>query len=85
MYLKFRTNRQAREKKKEYEFRGMLATKVMEARKFDAEKYVDEYMNDYHTPLLPKTYNGKRLPAWLIKELMEQDREYDKEKSTRGK
>jgi len=85
MYLKFRTNRQAREKKKEYEFRGMLATKVMEARKFDAEKYVDEYMNDYHTPLLPKTYNGKRLPAWLIKELMEQDREYEEEKSTRGK
>ena len=85
MYLKFRANRQGREKKKEYEFRGKLAGKVADARKFSAESYVDGYLNDYHTPLLPKTYKGKRLPEWLIKELLEQDKEHIKEKALRGK
>ena len=85
MYLKFRTNREAREKKKEYEFRGRLAGKVSDARKFSAEKYVEDYLNDYHTPLMPKTYEGKRLPEWLIKELIEQDKEHEKEKALIGK
>eukprot|EP00092_Neocalanus_flemingeri_P021240 GFUD01023014.1.p1 GENE.GFUD01023014.1~~GFUD01023014.1.p1 ORF type:complete len:282 (+),score=70.50 GFUD01023014.1:60-848(+) len=85
MYLKFRANRQAREKKKEYEFRGKLAAKVADARKFSAQKYVEDYLNDYHTPLLPKTYKGKRLPEWLIKELLEQDKEHVKETALRGK
>ena len=40
---------------------------ISEARKFDVEKYVAEYLKDYHTPLLPLTYKGKRLPEWLIK------------------
>jgi len=85
MYLKFRTNRQAREKKKEYEFRGKLSGKVADARKFSAEKYVEDYLNDYHTPLLPKTYKGKRLPEWLIKELLEQDKQNAKEEALLGK
>jgi len=85
MYLKFRTNREAREKKKEYEFRGRLAGKVSDARKFSAEKYVEDYLNDYHTPLMPKTYEGKRLPEWLIKELIEEDKEHEKEKALMGK
>ena len=58
MYLKFRAERVSREKQKELEFRGRLSVKVADARKFDAEKYVDDYLNDYHTPLIPKTYNG---------------------------
>jgi len=85
MYLKFRARRQGREKAKEYEFRGKLAAKVNEARRFSAEQYVEEYLTDYHTPLLPKTYQGKRLPAWLIKELMEEDRQFEKEKTMMGK
>merc|ERR1719342_1364414 len=85
MYLKFRARRQGREKAKEYEFRGKLAAKVNEARLFSAEQYVDEYLTDYNTPLLPKTYQGKRLPAWLIKELMEEDRQFEKEKTMMGK
>jgi hypothetical protein len=28
---------------------------------------VTEYLEDYHTPLTPGTYQGKRLPQWLIK------------------
>ena len=61
MYLKFRAERISREKQKELEFRGRLSVKVADARKFDAEKYVDEYLNDYHTPLIPKTYNGSKV------------------------
>ena len=105
MYLRFRAKRINLEKNKELEFRGRLASKVADARKFDPEKYVDEYLNDYHTPLIPKTYDGKfnivmamlmvkalfllfqgkRLPEWLIKELLEQDRLHAKEEQLRGK
>ena len=41
--------------------------KVAEARKFSAETYVAEYLEDFNRELLPKTYEGKRLPEWLIK------------------
>ena len=58
MYLKFRARRIRLEKNKELEFRGRLAVKVADARKFDAEKYVDDYLTDFHTPLIPKTYKG---------------------------
>lgn len=37
------------------------------ARKFSAEKYVNDYLEDFHKELLPKTYQGHRLPEWLIK------------------
>ena len=58
MYLRFRAYRIMREKTKELEFRSRLATKVSQARQFSAEKYVEDYLSDYHTPLTPKTYNG---------------------------
>ena len=58
MYLRFRAYRILREKTKELEFRGRLASKVSQARQFSAEKYVDDYLSDYHSPLTPKTYNG---------------------------
>merc|ERR1712209_172669 len=85
MYLRFRAKRIRLEKQKELEFRGRLSVKVADARKFDAEKYVEDYLNDYHTPLIPKTYEGKRLPEWLIKELLEQDRLHAKEEKLKGK
>ena len=37
------------------------------ARKFSAEKYVNDYLEDFHKELLPKTYQGHRLPEWLIR------------------
>ena len=40
---------------------------VAAARKFSAEKYVNDYLEDFHKELLPKTYQGHRLPEWLIK------------------
>ena len=58
MYLRFRAKRIRLEKNKELEFRGRLAIKVAEARKFDAEKYLNDYLSDYHEPLIPKTYKG---------------------------
>ena len=58
MYLRFRAYRILREKTKELEFRSRLASKVSQARQFSAEKYVEEYLSDYHAPLTPKTYNG---------------------------
>jgi len=85
MGLRFRADRVVREKKKELEFRSILAAKVAAARKFSAEKYVNDYLEDFHKDLLPKTYQGHRLPEWLIKELMEKDREDAKEKAMQGK
>jgi len=85
MHLKFRAARVRREKKKELTFRYMLIDKIAVARKFDAEKYVSDYLTDYHTPLLPKTYKGSRKPAWLIKEILEQDILDEKEKAMEGK
>jgi len=85
MHLRFRSNYVKREKKKELAFRYMLMDKIAVARKFDAEKYVSSYLTDYHTPLLPKTYKGSRKPAWLIKELLEQDILDEKQKAMEGK
>merc|ERR1719495_2490184 len=85
MYLKFKAVRVRREKKKELTFRYMLIEKVKEARKFDPEKYVLDYLADYHTPLLPKTYKGMRKPAWLIKELLEKDIQDHKDKDMEGR
>ena len=44
-----------------------MCLKVAAARKFSAEKYVNDYLEDFHKDLLPKTYQGHRLPEWLIK------------------
>ena len=63
----------AKEKKREMEFRQKMIAKMNEANKFDPEKYVDEYLEDMNYELIPKTYQGKRLPQWLIKELMFED------------
>merc|ERR1719341_2706806 len=64
---------------------GRLAMKVAEARKFDAEKYLNDYLSDYHEPLIPKTYKGKRLPEWLIKDLLEKEKIHKKETFLQGK
>merc|ERR1712111_210108 len=85
MGLQFRRDRVMREKKRELEFRAILAAKVAAARKFSAEKYVNDYLEDFHKELLPKTYQGHRLPEWLIRELMEKDRENRRRERCRGK
>ena len=56
-----------REKKRETAFRQRMIAKVNEANTFDAKKYVEDYLEDAKYELVPKTYEGKRLPQWLIK------------------
>ena len=56
-----------REKKRETAFRQRMIAKVNEANTFDAKKYIDDYLEDAKYELVPKTYEGKRLPQWLIK------------------
>jgi len=85
MYLKFLANKSQSKKRSEIQFRGRLAAKVNEARKFDAEAYVKKYLTELHTPLIPATYKGKRLPQWLIVELMENDKLQEKEALMEGK
>eukprot|EP00088_Acartia_fossae_P013484 TRINITY_DN17087_c0_g1_i1.p1 TRINITY_DN17087_c0_g1~~TRINITY_DN17087_c0_g1_i1.p1 ORF type:complete len:281 (-),score=28.28 TRINITY_DN17087_c0_g1_i1:56-871(-) len=85
MYLKFKAIRMGRRKRKELAFRNMLSEKISTARKFDAEKYVADYLDDFYTPITPGTYKGKRLPQWLILELMENDKQMAEEKKMEGK
>jgi len=85
MYLKFMANKTRSKKRSEIQFRSRLAAKISEARKFNAEEYVRQYLNEFHTPLIPGTYEGKRYPQWLIIELMEQDKQKAKEELLHGK
>lgn len=61
------------EKRREIEFRHRLIAKVHEAQKFDPEKFVDDYLEDMKYELVAKTWKGKRLPKFLIKELHEKE------------
>ena len=64
-----------REKKREVEFRQKMIAKVNEAKKFDAEKYVDEYLEDMKYKLVPKTYKVNTDIEFLghIKQIMYYD------------
>jgi len=62
-----------RERRREIEFRTKLMDKVRAAEKFNAEAYVDDYLEDLKYDLTPKTYKSRKKPIWLIRELMERD------------
>jgi len=62
-----------RERRREVEFRQRMKAKVHEAQKFDPEKFVNDYLEDMKYELVPKTYKGKRLPRFMIKQLLEED------------
>ena len=62
-----------RRKNKEVAFRLDLLSKIKRAKKFDAGGYVEEKLEGYKIELTPGTYKGKRLPEWLIKELLVED------------
>jgi len=85
MKLVFKADYVQREKAKELIFRSRLASKVTAARKFSAEEFVTNYLEEFHKELIPKTYDGKRLPEWLIRELIEKDRLDAKEAALAGK
>jgi hypothetical protein len=60
--------RQRRELRKEKAFQAELIAQIKGAEKFDAEKYVAERLQEAHKVPLPRTWKGKRLPFFIIKE-----------------
>lgn len=63
--------RQKRELRKEKLFQTELMSKIREAEKFDAAAHVAEKLRRANEILTPKMWKGKRLPEFLIKELIE--------------
>ncbi|XP_059094522.1 uncharacterized protein LOC131889444 [Tigriopus californicus] len=57
----------------ECQFRMELLAKVKVAKKFNAQVFVEEYLEDLHTPAKPLTYHGKRLPLDVVQELYTKD------------
>ncbi|KAF6213943.1 hypothetical protein GE061_011671 [Apolygus lucorum] len=64
--------RQKRELKKEKLFQAELMGKIREAEKFDAAAYAAAKIEKSNQVLIPKLWKGKRLPEFLIKELLEE-------------
>jgi hypothetical protein len=62
-------------KSKECAFRITIMEKVSVAKKVDGQAHVADYLDDLHKPLIPRTFKGNNLPEFLIKELMEQEKQ----------
>lgn len=60
--------RQRREMRKEKAFQGELLAQIKEAEKFDAAQYVAEKLRQAHEVPIPRTWKGKRLPEFIIKQ-----------------
>lgn len=63
-----------RQKKKEILYRTRLLEKIREAEKYDPKEFIKEYLENFNKELIPKTYQGKYLPQWLIKQLLQEDK-----------
>lgn len=59
-----------REMRKEKAFQAELMAKIRETEKFDAVAYATQKINKANEVLIPKLWKGKRLPEFLIKELL---------------
>lgn len=62
--------RQRRELRKEKAFQAVLVAQIKEAEKFSAEAYVTEKLRQANEIPIPRFWKGRRLPEFLIKELM---------------
>jgi len=62
--------RQKRELRKEKVFQAELLAQVKEAEKFTATEYVNEKLNIVNMTILPNRWRGKRLPEFVIKDLI---------------
>lgn len=62
--------RQRREMKKEKAFQAELMCKIKDADNFDARLYAREKLDKVNAVLLPKLWKGKRLPEFVIKDLL---------------
>lgn len=72
--------KQRREWKKEKKFLNTLMYQIKQAQKFSAEDYVNEMIKKATEDEIPRTYKGKKKPQWLVKELMDKDRQKEIEK-----
>ncbi|NP_001156199.1 uncharacterized protein LOC100164847 [Acyrthosiphon pisum] len=62
--------RQKREMRKEKAFQAELMGQVKEAEKFSPANYVQEKLNIVNMTILPNRWRGKRLPEFVIKDLI---------------
>lgn len=60
--------RQRREMRKEKAFQAKLVSQVKEAEGFSAEQYVADVLRQANEVPLPRYWNGRRLPAFIIKQ-----------------
>jgi len=67
----WKKNKATRLKGYECAFRLSLMEKVTAARQFDADQYVDGYLSEMREEWVPQTFEGRRHPTWLVKELQE--------------
>lgn len=72
--------RQRREWKKEKKFLNSLLTEIKTAEKFSAEDHVNDIIRKATVDEIPRTYKGKKMPQWLVKELMDKDRQAETNK-----
>lgn len=66
--------RQRRELRKEKAFQAILISQIKEAEKFSAEQYVVEKLREATEKPLPRFWNGKRLPAFIIRQKLGLDK-----------
>lgn len=65
--------KQRREWKKEKRFLNSLLYKIKMAQKFSAEDYVNNVIKQATEDPIPRRYKGRKMPQWLVKELMDKD------------
>lgn len=63
-------SKQRREWKKEKRFLNGLLSRIRGAERFSAEKHVNNIIKQATDEIIPKVWKNRRLPRWLIIELM---------------
>ncbi|XP_063696382.1 uncharacterized protein LOC134827593 [Culicoides brevitarsis] len=74
MRFEWAKRRQRKEFRKEKAFHAELLAQIKDAEKFSAEEYVEQKIQKAIEVPLPRYYRGKRLPADIIRQLIEEDR-----------
>lgn len=69
----YRRRRYNRKRNWEIGIRSEMGTKIQAAKRFNAEEYIESYLEDMRKPLIPLTYKGRRKYVWEVKTLMQKD------------
>lgn len=72
--------KQRREWKKERRFLNSLMFKIRGADRFSAEQYVSFTIREWTQEVIPKYWKHRRLPQWLIMELMQEEKQKETDK-----